>query len=176
MQTDPIPTPEPRKRRFILPLALAVLLAGGYVFSRHARAPDSAAPPPSARHCDLNRQTCVHPLPDGGEIAIDVSPRPIPLVKPFFVRVVLKNKNADRVQLRFSGVDMNMGFNQARLEKGARGEFTGRAMLPVCTTGRMRWQADFVVESGATTHLVPLQFETGAQESGIDSERDSNAP
>jgi len=93
-------------------------------------------------------------------LTIDITPRPIPVLKPFEVRATLEGRSADSIKLDFSGVNMDMGFNQVDLKKDENGVFIGRAILPVCTTGRMRWQANFSIRSGETVEVVFLHFET----------------
>ncbi|MDR3324036.1 MAG: hypothetical protein LBS89_07530, partial [Zoogloeaceae bacterium] len=92
---------------------------------------------------------------------VAILPRPIPVLKPLHIRLALAGATAKRVQVNFSGVEMDMGFNQITLQKGETGEFTGLGNLPVCVSGKMRWQATITLEDPAGTFAIPLQFATG---------------
>lgn len=111
--------------------------------------------------CDLQRTACRVVLPDGGSLELDVDQRPIPLVKPFTPKVTIQGASARQVEIDFAGVDMNMGFNRPQLAERDAGVFMGEAMLPVCVTGRMTWQATVLVDAGRQRLAVPFRFVTG---------------
>lgn len=111
--------------------------------------------------CNLQREDCAVRLPDGGTVELSVGTRPIPLVKSFPLEVRTRGLAAERVEVDFSGVDMEMGFNRPQLAARGDGRFAGDATLPVCVTGRMVWQATVLVDSGATRIAVPYRFTSG---------------
>lgn len=111
--------------------------------------------------CNVQREDCAVRLPDGGTIELSVGTRPIPLVKSFPLEVRTRGIAVDRVEIDFSGVDMEMGFNRPQLAARGDGRFAGEAMLPVCVTGRMLWQATVLLESGAKRIAVPYRFSSG---------------
>lgn len=109
--------------------------------------------------CDLNTRACAAELPGGGHLELSITPRPIPVVKPLQVQVRLTAMLADRIEIDFSGVSMDMGRHRQILVADGLGGFSGQAMLPVCVTGRMAWQATLVVSSAGRRIAVPFVFD-----------------
>ncbi len=116
-------------------------------------APDAA--------CNLQQQACSVTLPAGGVVELSMGSRPIPMVKPFEVKVTARGFEADRVEVDFSGVDMNMGLNRPQLTARGNGEYAAEATLPVCITGGMDWQATVLLETGSQRIAIPYRFSTG---------------
>jgi hypothetical protein len=77
------------------------------------------------------------------------------------VTVEIDGMAAEKVSVDFAGVSMNMGFNRPALERTTSWRFSGQAILPVCVTGRMTWQATVLVESGRQRIAIPFRFEAG---------------
>lgn len=109
--------------------------------------------------CSLQDGPCTVSLPDGGSLSFSVGTRPIPLVKPFELRV--EAVGARNVVVDFAGVDMDMGYNRPALAERSPGVFTGEAMLPVCVTGRMTWQATILLDTPDARVAIPFRFVTG---------------
>lgn len=141
-------------------LALVLLAVIGYKLSPLLlpRADQTVIPDPG---CDLQRTMCGAPLPQGGRLTFSISPRPIPVTEPLALTVEIEGMAADKVTVDFAGVSMNMGFNRPALERVGPGRFDGQAVLPVCVTGRMTWQATVLLESGRQRIAVPFRFEAG---------------
>ena len=112
--------------------------------------------------CDLNRQSCSVDLPGGGQVALAFSSSPIPVMQSFGIKahvVDLGNEAVEAVEIDFAGADMNMGFNRQPLIVSGDGKYTGEAMIPVCTTGRMRWQTTLLIKTSRRQIAVPFLFE-----------------
>lgn len=143
-------------------LALVLIGAIGYKVSPLLlpKADVTLSPDPG---CDLHRGACTATLPGGGKLRFALTPRPIPATTPLEMAVEIEGAEAaaTKVAVDFAGVDMNMGFNRQGLPAAGAGRFTGQAILPVCVTGRMTWQATVLVESGRTRIAVPFRFEAG---------------
>ena len=114
--------------------------------------------------CDLQRQACAVTLPAGGSAELAMTPRPIPMAMPFEVQVTTGGFVATRVEVDFSGIDMNMGLNRPQLTPRAGGSFAGQATLPVCITGTMDWQATVLIETGGERIAIPYRFRSGRHE------------
>lgn len=108
--------------------------------------------------CNLQRQACVTLLPDGGRVELSTSVRPIPMVKPFKVQVMLNGVAASRVEVDFAGIGMNMGLNRPELLDQGGGRFVAEASLPVCITGEMDWQATVLIETASQRIAIPYHF------------------
>ena len=137
-------------------LALACLATLGYKLS--PRQPQRAAQTVDATACDLNAQACAAELPGGGRIELSITPRPIPVVKPLRISAHLSGIAADKLEIDFAGVSMDMGYQRQQLVADGHGGFSGAAMLPVCVTGRMTWQATLLIDSGRQRFAVPFRF------------------
>ena len=113
-------------------------------------------------NCDLRQGPCTSQLPSGGSIGFGIEPRSIPLLKRLRLQVRTAGVNALSVQVDFSGVDMNMGYNRFALSREADGLFTGEAVLPVCVRQWMRWKATVMVSTPAGIVAAPFLFDTVA--------------
>lgn len=135
----------PRRWWFLVAAAtaLAAAIFGGYRLAAPQKAPTAL---PTA-DCDINQGPCRVTLADGrtGEFAI--TPRPVALMQPLTLawRDPALPPTA-RISVEFDGTEMSMGFNRVNLQADAAGVFRGTAILPVCATGAMRWQAILHVE------------------------------
>lgn len=114
--------------------------------------------------CNLQQQACTVTLPSGGLVELSMAPRPIPMVKPFEVAVTTTGFSPARVEVDFTGIDMNMGYNRPQLSARSDGRFSGEATLPVCITGMMDWQATVLIETGSERIAVPYRFSSGSHE------------
>jgi hypothetical protein len=154
----------PEKKSFLVDSAmiLALVLIGviGYKLSPLLMPKADLSILPEAG-CNLEKSSCSAALPDGGRIHLSLSPSPIPVSSPLDMTVEVSGLEADKVEIDFAGVSMNMGFNRPILAAAGPGRFAGRTTLPVCVTGRMEWQATVLVESGSRRIAVPFRFEAG---------------
>lgn len=139
-------------------LALALVAVVGYKYSPLLLAKADLTVMPAAA-CDLQQQACHADLPGGGRVELSLTPRPIPVVKPLQVSVVLTGLSTTTLEIDFAGVDMNMGYNRVSLVAAGDGRYAASAMLPVCVTGRMAWRATLVLDSGQQRIAVPFLFE-----------------
>ncbi|MEW8137985.1 MAG: hypothetical protein AB2761_13045 [Candidatus Thiodiazotropha endolucinida] len=110
--------------------------------------------------CDLRAGACMTQLNDGGSVSFSIEPRDIPVVKPLQLRVNLAGIRATSIEVDFSGVDMNMGFNRSKLSRVADGVFSGQAMLPVCVWDAMEWEAQVLIDTQKGLISVPYRFIT----------------
>lgn len=117
---------------------------------------------PLVADCRLDRQTCSAALPEGGRLEISLAPQPVSTSAPMRVEVSIAGLSAERVEVDFQGVDMNMGLHRLSLALAGPGRFAGETTLPVCVTGQMVWQATVVIESDRKNISVPFRFESGS--------------
>ena len=94
-----------------------------------------------------------------GRIELDISPRPIPVMQTF--QIVVAAGAVDEVSVEFAGRDMDMGPNRTRLLRRDDGRWQGSTTLPVCLTGRMRWDLTLHLKQGTGTESLSFGFEAG---------------
>lgn len=111
--------------------------------------------------CNLQREACSVALPSGGNVTLTMGTRPVPLVKPFEVQVAISGFSPARVEVDFSGIEMNMGYNRPELAARGTGSYAAEVTLPVCITGSMDWQATVLIETGSERVAIPYRFTTG---------------
>lgn len=144
----------------LLGLVVVVGLAGaGYFFGDRllAKADRTVYPPAD---CHINLESCTAMLP-GGQVELTVAPRPVPLQKPFRANVLIQGVAAKKVDIEFTGAEMNMGVNRVALTAGEGGLFSTEATIPVCVTGPMNWRATVIVETANEIIAIPYIFQTG---------------
>jgi hypothetical protein len=110
--------------------------------------------------CDLRADACTTRLDDGASVTFSIEPKEIPAVKPLRLKVMLAGISAKGVEVDFSGVDMNMGFNRTRLSQDEEGQFSAQAILPVCVWDAMEWEAQVLIDSPKGLISVPYRFIT----------------
>jgi len=63
-----------------------------------------------------------------------------------------------QVLVQFTMKGMDMGLNRYRLVSDGAGRWTGKAMLPVCTTGRTDWLATVMLNGPAGERRAQFAF------------------
>lgn len=115
---------------------------------------------PLSADCDLAAGPCVARFPGGATVALDVEPRGIPPLAPLSLTVEIQGIAPGTVQVDFTGVDMDMGYNRAALTAAGPGLYLGQGMLPICVRGRMAWEARVLVATPDGLLAAPFRFET----------------
>jgi hypothetical protein len=142
-------------------LLIALVVVVGYKLSPLLLPKADVVVQPDAA-CKLQNGPCRVALPEGGSVELALGSRPIPLVKPFEVRVTAEGVSLDKVEVDFAGTDMNMGYNRPRLAARGNGLYAAEVTLPVCITGHMEWQATVLIEAGRRRIAIPWRFATGS--------------
>jgi hypothetical protein len=122
--------------------------------------PQVVAVAPLNPACDLHRAPCVAHFPAGGQVQLDIEPHSLPVVQPLRLAVLVKGLEADRVEVDFRGVSMDMGFNRPQLRAEGGGRFSGEGMLPVCVRSHMAWEARVLLHTAHGLLAAPFRFET----------------
>ena len=136
-------------------LLLALVLAAAHRWLpewrqlRHEMLPEPA--------CSLHRSLCVVNVAGGPPLSFSITPRPIAPARPLAVEV-RAGEGVTAVAVEFSGAQMDMGSNRVELQRVEGGRFRGETSLPVCTSGRMEWQAVFQIEQGGRVLAIPFRF------------------
>lgn len=123
---------------FLACAALAAALFGSHQLAKRVKAPAALL----TADCDVNQGPCRVTLGEGRTGEFVITPRPVAVMQPLALTWQDPALPASaRVSIEFDGTDMSMGFNRVNLQADAAGVFRGSAILPVCATGAMRWQA-----------------------------------
>ena len=139
-------------------LALGAIAVAGYKFSP-LLLPKADLTLLPADGCDLNQTTCAAAVPGGGSIELSITPHPVPVVQPLAVVVTLSGITANKGELDFQGVAMEMGYNRITLKRESDTRLVGTATIPVCVTGRMLWRATLILENDTRKIAVPFLFD-----------------
>ncbi len=122
--------------------------------------PKIAATAPLNPDCDLRAGPCTVVFPQGGKVTFGIVPESIPVVKPLILNVTLEGLEAERVEVDFVGVDMEMGFNRPPLAVQGAGRYSGPGMLPVCVREVMEWEARVLLHTKSGIMAAPFRFAT----------------
>ncbi len=144
---------------------LVLVLCLGVIASAWIKLKPGEAPAPSQTahpdlRCKLSREACGARLPNGAVVRLEIQPLGIPLAKPLLLKVTTDGLTADRVEVDFSGVDMDMGYNRVTLERRHERSFKGPAMLPVCVRASMTWEAKVLLHTPQGLIMAPFRFDT----------------
>lgn len=112
--------------------------------------------------CDPGLVACQADLPGGGRLAFSVTPQPIRPLQRFDMTVVLQGTLARAIEIDFAGTQMDMGLIRPRLT-GSGSNFSGTAVLPVCVTGSMEWEATVLVTTEGQRIAAPFRFTVPAR-------------
>jgi hypothetical protein len=105
----------------------------------------------AAAPCDLGAGPCTRPLEGGGEVTLDLGPRPLRTMQDLLVRVQVAPapREPAEVSVAFAMRGMQMGENRAALAASGGGRFEGKAVLVRCPSGRRDWTAEVRLAAGA---------------------------
>ena len=115
-----------------------------------------------AQGCNPAADGCAAALPDGGRVTLSIAPNPVRPLIPLQLHARLEATQADRIEVVFTGVHMDMGAQRATLTGDGR-QFSGQAMLPVCTTGAMTWAATVRLTRRDGTVEIPFHIDVPAR-------------
>lgn len=113
--------------------------------------------------CDLNEGPCSIRHPDGGEVSLEITPRPVPMLRELELQLEYRGPGSpdpEWVELDFAGVEMYMGYQRPRLERVGPGAYAGTTTLPICTTEAMTWAATVLPEGNGEAARVQYRFVT----------------
>ena len=140
-------------------LALLLLLTVSYKLKDILK-PGVAESAPLNESCDLRNGPCSSKLPGGGTVTFSIAPKTIPILRPLKLDVKVEGVEASQVEVDFTGIGMDMGYNRPQLEPVTKHEYMGKAILPVCVRSRMDWEAKVLLETDRGLVMAPFRFYT----------------
>lgn len=141
----------------LLIAVLALAMAGAWLLRPGKdMLPESTASLQVAGDCDVAERAC---SARGGELHFELQlGPPVRPMEAFDIRLRGTPAADAQISVEFRMIGMDMGLNRYRLERAADGEWRGRAMLPVCTTGRSDWMAQVEIIQGGRRWVAELPF------------------
>jgi hypothetical protein len=143
----------------LLGLLFAALVAAAVYKAWPLLYPEVVATAPLDPACDLHAGPCTARFPGGLEVRFDIEPRTIPPLAPLRIAADLTGIDAHKVEVDFSGTDMNMGYNRSALKETEAGRYEGQGMLPACVRSRMGWEAKVMLHTAGGILVAPFRFE-----------------
>lgn len=116
-----------------------------------------------ATGCNPHQRSCSQPLPGGGRVVLDLTPKPLDFSHPIRIAVRLENAGAgdtDEVAVDFAGLDFPTSFDRALLKPVGDGRFEGELEIPTCLFPPLDWQASVLLGKGETRRVAPFLFNT----------------
>jgi nitrogen fixation protein FixH len=109
--------------------------------------------------CDLATGPCTAQLAGGGEVTLELRPRPLRTMRDLDVRAKLSAAGPSmEVSVSFSMPGMEMGTNRVALSATPDG-FAGKAVLVRCPSGKRGWVAEVAVsKAGADPATARFPF------------------
>jgi nitrogen fixation protein FixH len=116
--------------------------------------------------CDVGDGPCTRPLDGGGEVTLELAPRPLRTMQDLAVRVQVAGApdGAAKVSVAFAMPGMEMGENRAALAPTGGGRFEGKAVLVRCPSGRRDWVAEVQVASEISSRARTARFRASVRE------------
>ena len=144
-------------------LAIATIVGLAFYQTWPLLFPEVAEAAPLDASCDLRTRPCTAVFPGGGSLSFSIEPRSLPLMKPLRLNIEAEGLDVDSVEVDFSGVNMNMGYNRVQLSSSTDSALvtaTGQAVLPVCVRNRMAWEAKVMLQTERGLLVAPFRFDT----------------
>ena len=95
--------------------------------------------------CDISRGPCRARAEGGGELALEIAPRPVRAMADLAFAVSAPegpHHAGTRGEIALTMPGMYMGENRVRLEPGADGRLLGRGVIVHCPSGGRTWSAE----------------------------------
>lgn len=117
-------------------------------------------PTSTSTPCSVADRACTLPLATGGEVTLDLGPRPLRTMAELAVSVDVRGApGATSVDVSFEMPGMDMGPNVSRLAPAEGGRFGGKGVLVRCPSGRRDWTAEVrVSRAGAPAARARFPF------------------
>ena len=110
--------------------------------------------------CDLHVKSCAVNLDATHSLVFDISPKPIPLMKPLHFKVHAPTFSLSFIELKLFATNMNMGLHSFKLYPTQEGWYEGEGMLPTCVVGNMIWQANLIFNTATQSVGAIFYFQT----------------
>ncbi len=107
-------------------------------------------------NCSIMQDTCHVKINELSSLSFDASPKGLPPTKVATVTVQLNNIQANKIEVLFTGVELNYSSPKIDLNKINNQIFNGRVFLSLCTLQKTNWVANMTVYTD--THIWKIAF------------------
>ena len=98
--------------------------------------------------CDINMAACKKNS-RGAEIMFDITPKPVKAMRELTFTVTLKNSAASgKIIVALGMPDMYMGENKVVLKRSEKDTYSGKGIIPKCSSGMRLWRATVETPEG----------------------------
>jgi hypothetical protein len=108
--------------------------------------------------CNLQQGTCSLLIDTGKTVSFSITPKHIPVLKDLSLTVLTQGINANAVSISFVGVNMDMGLNHVQLTQVDKAHWQGIGQIPICSHGKMLWEAQVILHTPQGVIKAPFQF------------------
>ena len=148
--------------KLTIPLVFVIIIASSFIFIQNKNKPDLFKEKDVIKiqpnNCHIESKECIVDL---NELKVRVVfDEDIFYLKPFNVSVT--NENSENLKLKSIKIDfkmnnMNMGVNRFLLKNDDnKSLWQGKALLPICVTGRADWLSEIELATKNTRYLISL--------------------
>jgi len=113
-----------------------------------------------ASSCNLHKGSCKIIIQDGTSFELSVSSRQIPLLKPIKFLIKSNKDNLNNLVLDIYATNMFMGDFHFPIKNIGNGSYETYGVLPTCSVGNMKWNAEIRIEKIDKTIGARFQFKT----------------
>ena len=148
--------------KLTIPLVFVIIIAATFIFIQNKNEAvtfkEKDVIKIQANNCNIESKECVVEL-NGSKVNI-LFDENIYYLKPFYVSVTnqnLKNLKLESIQIDFKMNNMNMGVNRFLLKNDKnKSIWKGKALLPICVTGRADWISEIELTTKTKKYLISL--------------------
>ena len=148
--------------KYTIPIVFVIIITGAFVIIQNKNEAvtfkERAVIKIQANSCNAENKECVVEL---NELKVKVLfDENIYYLKPFYVSVInenLDNLKFESIQIDFKMNNMKMGVNRFLLKNNDNmTTWQGKALLPICVTGRADWISEIELVTKTNKYLISL--------------------
>ncbi len=109
--------------------------------------------------CPIQTKACLWQ-----DFEIEFSPKPIEAARPFQIHFrdkrLLKSDPIENIEVILRGKSMEMGIQRVQLSPSAMSVYEASTTLPMCTSSKMDWVAEVIVDTEKNRSSIQFEFST----------------
>jgi len=147
-------------RSFVFALVAVLSAVSAYFAASYWQSQRQVAVLNAGVPCDLGEGPCKHALPGGGQLTVELTPRPVPLMETVRVSVEVAGTAMLPSHIEITGLNMEMGVNRVALEPTSETRWEGETIIPICSQRQMHWRSALLLQSGSELRRIDDEFYT----------------